>query len=49
MKSENVIENEVNNKNLNTIKEENTTNAENTINAENTDAAKTQYGWEPEA
>ena len=42
MKSENVIENEVNNKNLNTIKEENTTNAENTINAENTDAAKTE-------
>ena len=42
MKSENVIENEVNSKNLNTIKEENTTNAENTINAENTDAAKTE-------
>ena len=36
MKSENVIENEVNNKNLNTIKEENA------INAENTDAAKTE-------
>jgi hypothetical protein len=35
MKSENVIENEVNNKNLNTIKEENTTNAENTINLAN--------------
>ena len=46
MKSENVIENEVNNKNLNTIKEENTTNAENTINAENTDAAKTENAVE---
>ena len=48
MKSENVIENEVNNKNLNTIKEENTTNAENTINAENTDAddAKLAFGTE---
>ena len=46
MKSENVIENEVNSKNLNTIKEENTTNAENTINAENTDAAKTEDGVE---
>ena len=40
MKSENVIENEVNNKNLNTIKEENT------INAENTDAAKTENAVE---
>ena len=46
MKSENVIENEVNSKNLNTIKEENTTNAENTINAENTDAAKTENAVE---
>ena len=46
MKSENVIENAVNNKNLNTIKEENTTNAENTINAENTDAAKTENAVE---
>ena len=46
MKSENVIENAVNNKNLNTIKEENTTNAENTINAENTDAAKTEKAVE---
>ena len=46
MKSENVIENEVNNKNLNTIKEENTTSAENTINAETTDAAKTENAVE---
>ena len=40
MKSENVIENAVNNKNLNTIKEENTTNAA------NTDAAKTEKAVE---